>query len=754
MAASEKVLGTLENDIKKLEEGVVLVKLKNGRHYERTYIVDREKMVLRYEGSTSIFRKKIPEIPLFNIQEIREGENCFTKKLNKVDKELVFGVVIGGRHRLVTLLSPSTQVRDMCVRGLRHLIDSEKNAQQEREYDRWIKDAFMTADKNEDGEIDFEECVKLLKKLNACMKKKYVLQLFNEANTNKKANRYGKQTLDKDEFVNFYHLLTKRNELEELFKRYVRGKSFLSPGDLLKFLKQQQKEKNVTEDMCKEWIKRFEPDPCYKQQIKLSLLGFQLFMASEEQSIFNPACTHVYQDMTKPISYYFINSSHNTYLAEDQLHGPSRVEAYIRALQRGCRCVELDCWDGPEDAPIIYHGHTLTSKITLDSVLMAIKEYAFKASRYPVILSIENHCSLPQQKVMAHQFKTILGNLLYVHDDNAPCPSPADLMNRILLKGKKLPPTATNEEDVSDEDEAEEIEHEKKRAEASRQGLEMPKHEHKSKKVKLDKSFSDLIAIRSQRFESIEHALNNADQFRMTSIGEMKISDLLEENDMEYCRSLTKAIMVRTYPAGLRTDSSNYNPIQMWNAGCQVVALNYQTEDTPMQLVTGKFLDNGGCGYVLKPEYMFPGKTEGNSHPKLLTIKVISAYQLPKPHNNVKGEVIDPIVKVEVHGMEEDKEEMKTRVIRNNGFNPRWDETFEFKINHPDLCIVRFTVKDYDLAGDDFIGYYALPFTCMQEGYRQFNFINKKGEIVYKSLLLLHIDISPLNAVPKEEEEE
>lgn len=37
----------------------------------------------------------------------------------------------------------------------------------------------MTADKNEDGEIDFDECVKLLKKLNAGMKKKYIKQIFN-----------------------------------------------------------------------------------------------------------------------------------------------------------------------------------------------------------------------------------------------------------------------------------------------------------------------------------------------------------------------------------------------------------------------------------------------------------------------------------------------------------------------------------------------------------------------------------------------
>ena len=33
-----------------------------------------------------------------------------------------------------------------------------------------------------------------------------------------------------------------------------------------------------------------------------------------------------------------------------------------------------------------------------------------------------------------------------------------------------------------------------------------------------------------------------------------------------------------------------------------LVALNYQTPDRPMQLNQGWFMDNGGCGYVLKSE--------------------------------------------------------------------------------------------------------------------------------------------------------
>ena len=61
-------------------------------------------------------------------------------------------------------------------------------------------------------------------------------------------------------------------------------------------------------------------------------------------------------------------------------------------------------WDGDDSWPVVYHGRTLTSKVALRTVVEVINESAFVASPFPVILSIENRCSLAQQAKMAFIF--------------------------------------------------------------------------------------------------------------------------------------------------------------------------------------------------------------------------------------------------------------------------------------------------------------------------------------------------------------
>jgi len=53
--------------------------------------------------------------------------------------------------------------------------------------------------------------------------------------------------------------------------------------------------------------------------------------------------------------------------------------------------VEVDCWDGANGEPIVYHGHTFTSKILFKDVVTAVGNYAFKVPRVAGWISINEN---------------------------------------------------------------------------------------------------------------------------------------------------------------------------------------------------------------------------------------------------------------------------------------------------------------------------------------------------------------------------
>ena len=277
------------------------------------------------------------------------------------------------------------------------------------------------------------------------------------------------------------------------------------------------------------------------------------------------------------------------------------------ALLRGCRCVELDCWDGPDGNPIIYHGHTLTSKILFKDVIECVRDCGFTNSLFPIILSIEMHCSTPQQRRMADIITQTLGSrdLLFTAklplDMGAALPSPRALVRKVIIKGKRLKDSAAApEEEEEEEDEEEEEEGAVKLDAASTSKLKAKKA---AKVEQIDPTWSALVYLDAVHFKSFEASAASAQANQMSSFPEAKTLKLAKTQLPAFVRHNRRQLS-RIYPAGFRVDSSNYDPNVAWAAGAQLVALNFQTVDQGMQFNLGKFADNGGCGYVLKPQHM------------------------------------------------------------------------------------------------------------------------------------------------------
>lgn len=100
----------------------------------------------------------------------------------------------------------------------------------------------------------------------------------------------------------------------------------------------------------------------------------------------------------------------------------------------------MDIYDG-DDEPMIYHGKTFTSKVSLRDICHAISKYAFVTSPYPLLISAEVHCGLRQQEKMVDIMTEIFGDtLVQAPVENRPklekLPSPEELRGKILLKAR------------------------------------------------------------------------------------------------------------------------------------------------------------------------------------------------------------------------------------------------------------------------------------------------------------------------------
>ncbi|XP_036796804.1 1-phosphatidylinositol 4,5-bisphosphate phosphodiesterase delta-3-A [Oncorhynchus mykiss] len=738
-------LGVLDDeDVRAMMHGSNMVKVRSQKWQKSRRLRLLEDGVTVWCESTKSSRKAKAQ-QTFSVTEVecvREG--CQSEALRRlsgsVPENQCFTVVFRGARKSLDLLCPCEEEARHWVRGIRTLKERVANMTQKEKLDHWIRGYLRRADENDDGKMSYDEVKRLLQMINIDLNEQYARSLF------KKADRSCDGRLDHVEIEEFCRELMRRPELDAVFRHYSGNGCVLSTAELRDFLGDQGEDASLIH--AQSLIRTYELNDWAQNNQFMTQNGFTMYMLSQENDVFNPDHARVHQDMTRPLAHYFISSSHNTYLTKDQVTSASSAEPYIRALNQGCRCVELDCWDGDKGEPVIYHGHTLTSKVPFKEVIETIAQYAFKASPYPLILSLENHCTVEQQTVMARHLRTILGKRLLTKPLNdqtlKDLPSPEELRGRILVKGKKdvhhlNQLGKTSSFDTSSDDEA------------SSNNKKDKKDPAKAVSSKLSPELSELVVYcRSVPFRGFQHSAQKPPD-EMSSFNENDALKHIKDTGKLFVRHNSRQLS-RIYPSGQRLQSSNYDPQDMWNGGCSMVALNFQTPGEQMDLNQGRFLPNGRCGYILKPSFLCSPTSNFNPEitgggpghiPTQLTIRIISAQQLPKINTDKPNSIVDPQVLVEIHGVAIDKSRDKTHRIDNNGFNPRWDSTLSFQLQVPELALVRFVVEDHDhKAKNDFVGQYTLPFTSLRTGYRHVHLLKADGSSLSPSTLFIHVKVS------------
>ncbi|XP_046923761.1 1-phosphatidylinositol 4,5-bisphosphate phosphodiesterase gamma-1 isoform X1 [Lynx rufus] len=402
-------------------------------------------------------------IDIREIKEIRPGKTSrdFDRYQEdpafRTDQSHCFVILYGMEFRLKTLSLQATSEDEvnMWIKGLTWLMEDTLQAATPLQIERWLRKQFYSVDRNREDRISAKDLKNMLSQVNYRVPNmRFLRERLTDLEQRSSDITYG-------QFAQLYRSLMysaqKTMDLPFLEASALRAVErpelcHVSLPEFQQFLLEYQGELWADDRLqVQEFMLSFLRDPLREIEEPYFFLDeFVTFLFSKENSVWNSQLDAVCPEtMNNPLSHYWISSSHNTYLTGDQFSSESSLEAYARCLRMGCRCIELDCWDGPDGMPVIYHGHTLTTKIKFSDVLHTIKEHAFVASEYPVILSIEDHCSIAQQRNMAQYFKKVLGDTLLTKPVDIAAdglPSPNQLKRKILIKHKKLAEGSAYEE--------------------------------------------------------------------------------------------------------------------------------------------------------------------------------------------------------------------------------------------------------------------------------------------------------------------
>ncbi|KAL3428222.1 phosphatidylinositol-specific phospholipase C [Phlyctema vagabunda] len=513
----------------------------------------------------------------------------------------------------------------------------------------------------DDEDLDFIGVERLCRSLHIHGSSNYLRSKFDAADI----SRSGR--LNFAEFQEFVKLMKRRTDVKALYRELAsNADKGMTLDDFFRFLRDVQGEDtNLERAHWESVFAKFVRRSKSKEQAAIDMADGEVPRMTEAAlssyliSTFNVPLANPTADFSldRPMHEYFISSSHNTYLLGRQVAGESSVEAYISALNKGCRCVEVDCWNGAE-GPVVMHGRTLTSQVSFRDVMSTISKYAFVKSPYPLWISLEVHCNPTQQAMMAEIIKETCGSKLVTEPLNPgsdQLPSPSQLMHRILIKVKKPRPTP---ESVTSEPSGRsrgtsvsspyirplQLQGDSPAVSAgllppspygSRSRI-MSRYETRASgndtNDSMSSSTSDSESLADDVARARDSNLKNKTSNIVKVLGELgvysagikfggfdtpdskaynHIYSFMEQTFQKNTKTSEEKntlirhnmrYLMRVYPNGWRVASTNFDPLTYWRRGVQMVALNWQTYDLGMQMNDAMFASGTDqSGYVLKP---------------------------------------------------------------------------------------------------------------------------------------------------------